>query len=74
MQINGKRVVIRIVPKEGSPRICDYCSVMLVDKEAFVLDDCFLTEYGLMCRVCLGDIRPIKSYHQGESVLNESWY
>ena len=74
MWVNGRKIIVRLVPQEGTPRACDFCSEILVDEDARLLCDCYLTDYGLMCKRCLGDIKPIKTYHQGESVLNETWY
>ena len=66
--------IIRVKLNDGDPRVCDYCNKFLVNEEGIAEEKCFSTEYGLMCRECLGSIEPITYYDQGENVKNESWY
>jgi hypothetical protein len=66
--------VIRVTLREGDPRVCDYCNKFLVDEEGIAVEDCFSTDYGLMCRKCLGRIKPLSSHKQGECVKEEPWY
>ena len=66
--------VIRVELQDGDPRVCDYCNVPLVDEEGIAVEDCFSTEYGLMCAGCLGGIKPLTSHRKGDFVKNESWY
>lgn len=67
--------VIEVRLEEGDPRVCDYCSKFLVNEQGIAEEECFSTEYGLMCRKCLGKkIKPITSHKPGEDVTMESWY
>jgi len=59
---------------DGEPRVCDYCNKFLVNEEGVAVEECFSTEYGLMCSECLGSIRLLTSHHVGEYVKEESWY
>ena len=66
--------IIKVELDPGDPRVCDYCNRLLVDHEAKVVEDCFSTEYGLMCSKRLGSIKPISSHKQGDIVSGERWY
>lgn len=66
--------IIEVRLEPGDPRVCDYCNKLLVDHEAKVVEDCFSTEYGLVCSKCLGSIPPISSHKEGEIVDKEVWY
>ena len=66
--------IIKVELKDGDPRVCDYCAMFLVDEEGIAVEDCFSTDYGLMCRKCLGTIEPISSHTQGDNVKTETWY
>ena len=69
-----KPFIIRIEVPKGELRVCDYCNRILVDEEADVVEECFSTFYGLVCRDCLGHIGPLKGYKAGDNVYFESWY
>jgi len=69
-----KPFVIHVRLQDGDPRVCDYCNTLLVDEKGIAVEDCFSTGYGLMCRKCLGSIKPLSSHKQGNDVRNESWY
>ena len=66
--------VIHVQLQPGDPRVCDYCNKFLVDEEGIAVEECFSTDYGLMCKGCLGNIKPLTSHKQGEDVKNERWY
>jgi hypothetical protein len=66
--------IIKVTLQEGDPRVCDYCNKFLVDEEGVAVEDCFSTEYGLMCKKCLGTIKPLSSHRQGDNVKAEPWY
>ncbi len=66
--------IIHVRLQDGDPRVCDYCNKLLVDEEGIAVDKCFSTAYGLMCRGCLGSIKPISSHGQGVNVKGEIWY
>ena len=66
--------IIKVELDPGDPRVCDYCNRFLVDHEAKVVENCFSTEYGLMCSKCLGTIESISSHKQGDIVSGEGWY
>lgn len=66
--------IIRVDVPKGELRVCDYCNCDLIDNEANAIEDCFTTDYGLMCRRCIGSIAPIKAYKRGENVYYEDWY
>jgi len=66
--------IIRVKLADGDPRVCDYCNEFLVDEEGVAAADCFSTEYGLMCKNCLGTIPPLTTHKQGDFVKNEPWY
>ncbi len=66
--------VIQVKVAEGTPRVCDYCNDTLIDEQGEVLEKAHLTDYGLMCDRCIGSIKPITTYSQGENVSNEHWY
>ena len=66
--------IIRVTLEEGDPRICDYCSAYLVNEEGVVEQDCHLTDHGLMCSHCIGEIEPISIHAKGESTKNAFWY
>ncbi len=69
-----KPFVIHVRLEEGDPRVCDYCNDLLVDEEGVAVEDCFSTDYGLMCRRCLGSIEALSAHKQGENVRHASWY
>lgn len=71
---NNEPFIIHVRLEDGDPRVCDYCDRLLVDEEGIAVEDCFSTDYGLMCRKCLGRIKPISSHRQGDNVKTESWY
>ena len=71
---NGKHFIIKLVVPKGEPRVCDYCNCFLVDENAYVVDECFTTDYGLMCNRCIGRIRSLKGYMKGDNVYYEGWY
>ncbi len=56
------------------PRVCDYCNTTLVAPGGIVVEPAFLTDYGLMCCVCLGEIPAIECYKPGEDVSSTGWY
>ena len=66
--------IIKVGLDPGDNRVCDYCSIDLVDGEANVVKDCHSTEYGLMCSGCLGSIKPISTHKEGENVSDVAWY
>jgi len=66
--------VIHVRLQDGDPRVCDYCNDLLVGEDGLAVEDCFSTDYGLMCKECLGSIEPLTTHKQGEDVRNESWY
>ncbi len=66
--------VIQIKVPEGVSRVCDYCNTILIDGKGGVTKKAHLTDYGLMCDECLGEIKPITTYSKGENVSNEYWY
>ncbi|PIQ88691.1 MAG: hypothetical protein COV72_07120 [Candidatus Omnitrophica bacterium CG11_big_fil_rev_8_21_14_0_20_42_13] len=66
--------VIRVELEDGDPRVCDYCNAFLVGEDGIAAEDCFSTDYGLVCRKCLGDIKPLSSHRQGDYVKEERWY
>lgn len=72
--MSDKPWVIKVTLQEGDPRVCDYCNKFLINEEGIAVEDCFSTEYSLMCRKCLGRIKPISLHRQGDNVKNESWY
>lgn len=72
--MNEEPWVVKVTLEEGDPRVCDYCDKLLVDEDGIAVEDCFSTEYGLMCGRCLGRIKPLSSYKQGDNVKNEPWY
>ena len=67
-------VVIEVKVPEGMPRVCDYCNDVLVDEKGATIKKTYLTDYGLMCKGCLGSIKPITTYSEGTSVFYEFWY
>ena len=66
--------IIHVKLQDGDPRVCDYCNKLLVDEEGITVEECHSTDYGLMCKGCLGSIKPIGSYRQGVNVKQERWY
>jgi hypothetical protein len=66
--------IVHVRLEDGDPRVCDYCNKLLVDEAGITAEDCFSTDYGLMCTGCLGDIEPIRSYVAGVNVKKEDWY
>jgi hypothetical protein len=66
--------IIRVELDPGEPRVCDYCNKILVDEDAACVEDCYSTDYGLMCSKCLGTIDPISSHKKGDIVSEERWY
>lgn len=72
--MDDKPFIIEVRLEDGDPRVCDYCNDLLVDDRGIAVEDCFSTEYGLMCKECLGTIEPLSSHKQGDYVKNESWY
>jgi hypothetical protein len=66
--------IIRVELDPGEPRVCDYCNKILVDEDAACVEDCYSTDYGLMCSKCLGTIDPISSHKKGDIVSKERWY
>lgn len=72
--MQDRRFIIHVRLQEGDPRVCDYCNKLLVDEEGATVKECFSTDYGLMCRGCLGSIKPLNSYMKGVNVKQESWY
>lgn len=66
--------IITVTLQDGDPRVCDYCNKLLVNEDGITEEECFSTDYGLMCKDCLGSIEPLSSHKQGEFVKNESWY
>lgn len=68
-------VIIKVELDEGDPRVCDYCNKFLVNEHGITEEDCYSTEYGLMCKKCLGkNIKPLTSHKSGEDVTMEFWY
>jgi hypothetical protein len=68
------KAVIEVKVPEGMPRVCDYCNAVLIDEKGIALQKAHLTDYGLMCQKCIGDIKPITTYLEGQSVYYERWY
>ena len=66
--------VIEVKLSEGDPRVCDYCNDVLVDEKGVTVQKTYLTDYGLMCGRCIGSIKPIATYSEGQSVFYEFWY
>lgn len=66
--------IIYVKLKDGDPRVCDYCNKLLVNEDGITTEECHSTDYGLMCRDCLGDIEPISSYRANVNVKEEGWY
>ena len=66
--------IIHVRLQDGDPRVCDYCNKLLVDEEGITIEECHSTEYGLMCRGCLGSIKPISSHKTEVNVKQERWY
>ncbi|MCP4649624.1 MAG: hypothetical protein GY853_06035 [PVC group bacterium] len=71
---NDNQFIIFVRLDDGEPRVCDYCNTLLVNEKGVTAEECFSTDYGLMCLSCLGGIRPLLSYQRGHNVKNESWY
>jgi len=72
MQDDEFIIVVRL--QDGDPRVCDYCNRLLVDEDGVTVEECHTTDYGLMCKSCLGTIEPISSYEERVNVKRESWY
>ena len=72
--MENNEFIIHVRLEDGDPRVCDYCNKLLVDEEGIAVEQCHSTDYGLMCKGCLGDIEPISSYEAGVNVKRESWY
>jgi len=66
--------IIYVSLDDGDPRVCDYCNKLLVDEEGVTVEECHSTDYGLMCKSCLGSIEPMRSYVAGVNVKQENWY
>ena len=66
--------VIEVKLSEGDPRVCDYCNDVLVDEKGTRVRKTHLTDYGLMCERCLGSMKPLATYSEGQSVYYEHWY
>lgn len=66
--------IIEVKVPEGMPRVCDYCNDIQIDEKAIAIKKCHLTDYGLMCNKCIGKIKPIVTYSEGQSVFYEFWY
>lgn len=66
--------IIKVTLQDGDPRVCDYCNKLLVDEEGITVEECHSTDYGLMCRGCLGSIEPLRSHVAGVNVKKEGWY
>ena len=66
--------IIRVELDPGEPRVCDYCNRMLVDEDARCVEECYSTDYGLMCPKCLGTIDTISTHKKGDIVSEERWY
>jgi hypothetical protein len=72
--IFGENIII-VRPDKDEPRVCDYCNTDLVAPGGIVIKEAFLTDYGLMCKRCLGDTIPaIREYKPGEDVSGTAWY
>lgn len=72
--MSGYDWIIKVTLQDGDPRVCDYCNKLLVDEEGVTVEECHSTDYGLMCKSCLGSIEPISSYVAGVNVMGEGWY
>jgi len=66
--------IIYVRLEDGDPRVCDYCNKLLVNEEGVTVEECHTTDYGLMCKSCLGSIEPISSYVADVNVKKEDWY
>lgn len=66
--------IIFVRLQEGDPRVCDYCNKLLVNEEGVTIEKCHSTDYGLMCKSCIGTIEPITSHEAGVNVKQENWY
>ena len=65
-------IIIRLGKED--PRVCDYCNTTLVAPGGTVVKESFLTDYGLMCSNCIGEIGAICVYSPGEDVSDRQWY
>ena len=59
--------VIEVKLGDEDPRVCDYCDKLLVSyndelKKLICVEDCFCTDYGLVCEKCKSDIPALKAY------------
>jgi hypothetical protein len=66
--------VIEVRTNEGESRVCDYCNTMLIDENGTAIRTAYLTDFGLICGDCIGDVEAQAIYPEGESVLDEDWY
>ena len=73
LTLPGNAVIVVKVP-EWAPRVCDYCDDILVDENGITIKKAHLTDYGLMCDSCIGSIKPLATYSEGQSVYYEKWY
>ena len=72
--MSGYDWIVHVRLQDGDPRVCDYCNKLLVDEEGVTVEECHTTDYGLMCKSCLGSIEPMRSYEVGVNVKQERWY
>jgi hypothetical protein len=67
------KAIVKMKTGTVEPRGCDSCGATLVDEKGMVIQTSYLTDYGLVCADCIGNIRCIV-YPEGKNVSYEYWY
>ena len=69
----GGIAVITVKLDKTDPRVCDYCNDLCAEPQErglVVVQDCHVTQYGLMCRKCYekcnGEASSLKTWKEGE--------
>ncbi len=63
-----------IVPDRKDPRVCDYCNRVLIAPDGIVVEDAYLTDHGMMCRLCRRRMKYFCMYRPGMDVSGLWWY
>ena len=75
-KVFGVCPVITIEGSKESVGVCDYCNARVFAPGGRIEKQCFLTDFGMMCRDCY-DISPIGAmeiYEKGDELSSREWY
>ncbi len=65
---------IEVNVREGEVRVCNYCNTVLIDTQGGAIKTAYLTDFGLICGDCIGDVESLNIYPEGKNVIDEDWY